>query len=176
MVIAGNNRKKTDYILKSVQAGLNVLADKPMAITPADFEKLQQAFAIAATNHVLLYGHHDRSDTKSTTLLQRALSQQPALFGELGKGSPDNPAIVMKSVHYFSSKWSPAFRSSWTRNGFLIRARKVKRIVDTSTHLVDLIQWEGVPRARWVAAVGCHRAECAPLEVTPITREQSQTK
>ena len=55
VVIAGNNLHKTDYILKSVQAGLNVLADKPMAVTPADFKKLQQAFAVAATNHVLLY-------------------------------------------------------------------------------------------------------------------------
>ena len=41
-VIAGNNLRKTDYILKCVQAGLNVLADKPMAITPEDFETLQR--------------------------------------------------------------------------------------------------------------------------------------
>ena len=30
VVLAGNNRIKTDYIKKSVAAGLNVLADKPM--------------------------------------------------------------------------------------------------------------------------------------------------
>ena len=40
VVISGNNTRKTDYILKAVQAGFHVLADKPMAITPADFEKL----------------------------------------------------------------------------------------------------------------------------------------
>ena len=38
VVIAGNNARKTDYILQSVQAGLNVLADKPMAITPDDLK------------------------------------------------------------------------------------------------------------------------------------------
>ncbi|MGO1816717.1 MAG: putative oxidoreductase C-terminal domain-containing protein, partial [Sphingobacterium sp.] len=30
-VFAGNNGDKTDYILKAVEAGFNVLADKPMA-------------------------------------------------------------------------------------------------------------------------------------------------
>ncbi|HRX13085.1 MAG TPA: oxidoreductase, partial [Draconibacterium sp.] len=30
MVTAGNNAKKTEYILKTIEAGINVLADKPM--------------------------------------------------------------------------------------------------------------------------------------------------
>src|SRR5215469_12009119 len=40
VVIAGNNARKTEYISRSVDAGLNVLADKPMAINPADFLQL----------------------------------------------------------------------------------------------------------------------------------------
>ena len=32
VVMAGNNQKKTEYILKAIEGGLNVLADKPMAI------------------------------------------------------------------------------------------------------------------------------------------------
>src|SRR3954462_10289053 len=32
MVIAGNNQMKTEYIKRSLDAGLNVLADKPMVI------------------------------------------------------------------------------------------------------------------------------------------------
>ena len=32
MVTAGNNLKKTEYIKKTLEAGINVLADKPMAI------------------------------------------------------------------------------------------------------------------------------------------------
>ena len=36
---AHNLNEDLDYILRSVQAGLNVLADKPMAVTPADFEE-----------------------------------------------------------------------------------------------------------------------------------------
>ncbi|MBL7734578.1 MAG: Gfo/Idh/MocA family oxidoreductase, partial [Chitinophagaceae bacterium] len=55
VVIAGNNKEKTDYIKKSVDAGLNVLADKPMAIDAAGFNKLKEAFASAEKNKVLLY-------------------------------------------------------------------------------------------------------------------------
>jgi hypothetical protein len=34
VVLSGNNKKKAEYISKSINAGLNVLADKPMIITP----------------------------------------------------------------------------------------------------------------------------------------------
>lgn len=55
VVIAGSNQGKTNYIKKAVDAGLNVLADKPMAITKAGFDKLQEAFADAKKNEVFLY-------------------------------------------------------------------------------------------------------------------------
>src|SRR5882762_5286584 len=32
VVLSGNNQRKTEYILKSLEAGLNVYADKPMVI------------------------------------------------------------------------------------------------------------------------------------------------
>ena len=167
VVIAGNNLQKTDYILKSVQAGLNVLADKPMAITPADFTKLEQAFALAATNHVLLYDIMTER-FEITTELQRELSQQPAVFGESEKGSSDNPAITMKSVHYFSKTVAgvPLKRPQW----FFDARQEGEGIVDTSTHLVDLIQWEAFPEQALqpsnVTVLNARRW------VTPITREQ----
>ena len=55
VVISGNNKLKTEYIKKSVEAGLNVLADKPMAISRAGFDELKQAFAEAKEKNVLLY-------------------------------------------------------------------------------------------------------------------------
>src|SRR5690606_14652396 len=54
VVLAGNNAKKADYIMESVNAGLNVLADKPMVITPDEFSKLEEAFEVAEKNGVLL--------------------------------------------------------------------------------------------------------------------------
>src|SRR5688572_20127470 len=44
VVMAGNNQKKTEYIKKSIDAGFNVLGDKPMAIDKAHFDMLKQAF------------------------------------------------------------------------------------------------------------------------------------
>ncbi|MCX6927550.1 MAG: oxidoreductase, partial [Verrucomicrobia bacterium] len=55
VVLAGNHARATKYIDRSISAGFNVLADKPMAITPADFNLLRQAFERAAENKVLLY-------------------------------------------------------------------------------------------------------------------------
>src|SRR5436190_14919863 len=55
VVLAGNNQKKTEYILKSLEAGFNVLADKPMVIDTKAFEQLKQAFDIAGKNNLLLY-------------------------------------------------------------------------------------------------------------------------
>ena len=55
VVLSGNNRKKTDYILRSVSAGFNVLADKPMVISPEEFPKLEEAFRIAGEKGLLLY-------------------------------------------------------------------------------------------------------------------------
>jgi predicted dehydrogenase len=167
VVIAGNNTRKTEYILRSVQAGLNVLADKPMAITPQDFGKLQQAFAVAASHHVLLYDIMTER-YEITTELQRELSRQPALFGELVKGSSNEPAITMKSVHFFSKTVAgvPLKRPEW----FFDVRQEGEGIVDVSTHLVDLVQWEVFPeQALNPADVNVLSAR---RWATPLTRAQ----
>jgi predicted dehydrogenase len=142
VVLSGNNAKKADYILQSVKAGLNVLADKPMAITPTDFEKLKQAFNVAADNKVLLYDIMTER-FEITTILQRELSQQKELFGELVKGSPREPAITKESVHHFSKMVAgvPLKRPQW----FFDVRQEGEGIVDVTTHLVDLVQWASFP-------------------------------
>jgi predicted dehydrogenase len=142
VVVAGNNARKTDYILKSVQAGLNVLADKPMAITPADYKKLEQAFAAAKTKDVLLYDIMTER-FEITSILQRELSQRRDLFGELTAGTPDAPAIVKESVHHFSKvvAGAPLIRPQW----FFDVRQEGEGIVDVTTHLVDLVQWQAFP-------------------------------
>jgi len=47
VVLSGNNQKKSEYILQSLQNGFNVLADKPMVIESNNFSVLQQAFETA---------------------------------------------------------------------------------------------------------------------------------
>jgi predicted dehydrogenase len=142
VVIAGNNARKTDYILRSVQAGLNVLADKPMAITPAEYKKLEQAFQVAAAKDVLLYDIMTER-FEITSILQRELSQNAELFGTLAKGSPEAPAIVKESVHHFSKvvAGAPLIRPQW----FFDVRQEGEGIVDVTTHLVDLVQWQAFP-------------------------------
>jgi predicted dehydrogenase len=142
VVLAGNNAKKTDYILKSVQAGLNVLADKPMVITPENLPKLEEAFRVAAAKKVLLYDIMTER-FEITTILQRELSQNRELFGELVNGSPAEPAITKESVHHFSKvvAGAPLKRPQW----FFDVRQEGEGIVDVTTHLVDLVQWEAFP-------------------------------
>ena len=101
VVLSGNNRKKAEYIIKSINAGLNVLADKPMIISPDDFPSLESAFTAAGEKGVLLYDiMTERYEV--TTILQKLLSQNAKVFGNLIKGSKEEPAVTKVSVHHFS--------------------------------------------------------------------------
>ena len=142
MVISGNNARKTEYITKSIEAGFNVLADKPMVIRPEDYPKLVADFAKAKEKGVLLYDIMTER-FEITTMLQRALSQQPELFGTLETGSPDDPSITKISVHNFSKVVAGAQlkRPQW----FFDPEQQGAGIVDVMTHLVDLVQWEAFP-------------------------------
>ncbi|HRP58494.1 putative oxidoreductase C-terminal domain-containing protein [Agriterribacter sp.] len=142
VVLSGNNRLKTDYIQRSVAAGLNVLADKPMAINSTNFTKLVQAFGDAAKKKVLLYDiMTERSEI--TNILQQELIQQPELFGELKKGTAKDPAVMIESVHYFFKNVSgkPLVRPEW----FFDAEQQGDAIADVGTHLVDLVQWQCFP-------------------------------
>jgi hypothetical protein len=109
VVLAGNNQKKTDFIKKSVDAGLNVLADKPMAIDAAGFDKLKEAFTSAEKNKVLLYDiMTERYEITNT--LQRELALLPDIFGELQKGTPGNPVGIEGKRAPLSSNTFPANR------------------------------------------------------------------
>ncbi|SHI76603.1 Predicted dehydrogenase [Tangfeifania diversioriginum] len=142
MVTAGNNAKKTDYIFKTVEAGINVLADKPMVITPEKFPLLEDAFETAAENNVLLYDIMTER-YEITTILQRELSQLPEVFGELVNGTLEEPAITKESVHHFFKyvSGSALKRPAW----FFDTEQQGEGVVDVGTHLVDLIQWEVFP-------------------------------
>ena len=142
VVISGNNARKTTYIRSSIEAGLNVLADKPMAIKPAGFTSLQAIFPLAKEKGVLLYDIMTER-YEITTMMQKALSQVPEVFGALEKGTVENPAITKESVHHFFKYVSgkPLIRPAW----FFDVEQQGEGIVDVSTHLVDLVFWECFP-------------------------------
>lgn len=142
MVTAGNNGKKTDYIKASLQGGLHVLADKPMAINVDGFETLKTCFDIARQNNVLLYDIMTERH-EITTMLQKEFSLIPDVYGVQLPGTPEDPAVVKESVHHFFKVVSgnPLKRPAW----FFDVNQQGEGIVDVTTHLVDLVQWECFP-------------------------------
>ena len=59
------------------------------------------------------------------------------------KGSPEEPAIVKESVHHLFKLVDnkPLTRPVW----YLDVNQQGEGIVDVTTHLVDLVQWEAFP-------------------------------
>ncbi len=161
VVLSGNNAKKADYILRAVENGLNVLADKPMIIAPDGLAKLQKAFAVAAEKKVLLYDIMTER-FEITSVLQRELSRDADLFGTLIKGHAGDPAITKESVHHFSKlvAGAPLKRPAW----FFDTRQQGEGIVDVTTHLVDLIQWAAYPEQT-----------LAPADATVVTAKRWTT-
>ncbi len=140
VLISGNNSKKSDYIMRSVEAGFHVIADKPMAIK--DFQSLEKSFAIAKRNKVVLFDPMDlRYDISN--ILQKELAQIPELFGVLQKGTLENPALVQANLHHYLK--GPAGQTGVRPAWFFDVDQQGHGIVDVSTHLVDMNQWLGFP-------------------------------
>ena len=142
MVTSGNNAKKTEYILKGLEADINMLADKPLVITPEQYPMLEKAFQLAQEKNLLLLDimllRYDAANN-----IQRELSKIPGIFGELQQGSLEKPAITSESVHHFFKyiAGNPIKRPAW----FFDASQQGDGVVDITTHLVDLVQWEAFP-------------------------------
>ena len=142
VVLAGNNREKINYIEQSINAGLNVLSDKPMAINLSGFETLQSSFKTASDKNILLYDIMTER-YEITSILQKEFAQSAGVFGRLEKGSLENPAVVKESVHHFHKQVSgnTLVRPYW----FFDTNEQGEGIIDVTTHLVDLVQWGSFP-------------------------------
>ncbi|MFC1551225.1 putative oxidoreductase C-terminal domain-containing protein [Candidatus Latescibacterota bacterium] len=142
MITAGNNRKKTEYIKASVDAGIHVLSDKPMCIDRAGFALLKEAFGSAERNNVLLYDIMTERH-EITSILQKELVHAAGMFGEILPGTPDDPSVIKESVHHIFKyvAGSPIQRPEW----YFDVTRQGEGLVDISTHLVDLVMWGCFP-------------------------------
>lgn len=167
VVISGNNAKKSRYILECVKAGLNVLSDKPMAIDPDGFALIVEAYRIAGEKKLLLLDIMTERN-EITTILQREFSREAAVFGEIAKGAPDLPAITKESVHHYSKLVNgvPLQRTPW----FFDPKQQGEAIMDVTTHLVDLVQWECFPDR--IIAPDDIKVTAARSWSTPVTLDQ----
>ncbi len=142
VILSGNNRRKTEYITAAIDAGLNVFSDKPMCIDAAGFADLEQAFDTAERKKLLLYDIMTERYNR-LCIFQKLLVLDEEVFGELEKGSPDDPAVIKESVHHFFKYISgqPIRRPTW----YFDASQQGEGLVDVTTHLIDLVLWTCFP-------------------------------
>jgi predicted dehydrogenase len=142
VVLAGRNAGKIDAILAALDAGLNVLADKPWVLVPDDLPKLQRALDMAEATGLIAYDIMTER-YEITSILQRAFVQDEATFGAIVPGSPDEPGVFMESVHYLKKLVAglPLRRPAW----FFDVHQQGEALSDVGTHLVDLVPWMLIP-------------------------------
>jgi predicted dehydrogenase len=142
VILSGRNRVKIDRIRASVEAGLNVLADKPWILRSEDLPKMEQALSEAEAQGLVAYDIMTER-FEITTIIQRALVNDRAVFGESAKGSEADPAVYMESVHYLMKTvaGAPNLRPVW----FFDTSEQGEGLNDVGTHLVDLVQWTLFP-------------------------------
>lgn len=142
VVLSGRNRPKIDRIAQSVDAGLHVLGDKPWILASADLPKLDAVLADADRRGVVAYDIMTER-FEITTMLQRALVNDPAVFGGIVKGTAAEPGVYMESVHHLMKVVAgvPNIRPAW----FFDAAEQGEGLNDIGTHLVDLVQWTLFP-------------------------------
>jgi predicted dehydrogenase len=142
VMLSGRNRVKIDRIAASVSAGLNVLGDKPWILKSDDLPKLEATLAEADKRGVVAYDIMTER-FEITSILQRALVNDPAAFGEIVPGTDADPGVYMESVHYLMKVVSgaPNIRPPW----FFDTSEQGEGLNDIGTHLVDLVQWTLFP-------------------------------
>ncbi|MCQ2391560.1 MAG: Gfo/Idh/MocA family oxidoreductase [Kiritimatiellae bacterium] len=171
VVLAGKNNLKADYYLAAVKAGFNVLSDKPMAITPAAFAKFEEAAKIAEEKG-LYFADIMTERNEITTILQRHLVAAKDLYGDQETGTVDAPAVTKVSVHHFCKlvNGKPLQRPGW----YYDTDQQGEAIVDVTTHLTDLVQWETFPgQTLQKSDVKMCKARTWPTPITAADYEKS---
>src|SRR5262245_8213105 len=142
VILSGRNRGKIAQIGASVAAGLHVLADKPWILKSEDLPALQAALADADARGVVAYDIMTER-FEATNSLQRALVNDKATFGDIVRGTAEEPAVYMESVHYLKKivAGAPNIRPTW----FFDTAEQGEGLNDIGTHLVDMVQWTLFP-------------------------------
>jgi predicted dehydrogenase len=135
VVFTGRNRGKIDRILAALNAGLNVLADKPWIIAAADLPKLEEALAVAQRKNLAAYDiMTERYEV--TSQLQREFVNDRELFGSL-------ESVRARSIHHVMKvvAGTPLRRPPW----FFDIGEYGEGLADVGTHVVDLVQWTAFP-------------------------------
>ena len=135
-IFSGRNRGKVQRISAAVEAGIDVLADKPLIIRREDLPVLEAALNAADERGLVLY---DMSAARQQTIagLTRLLRNDPEVFGEPVAGTRTDPGVTAASVHHIMKQVAgvPNLRPPW----FFDITQQGESLADVGTHLVDRV-------------------------------------
>ncbi len=142
VVIAGHSGNKMDRIRASLDAGLNVLADKPWIIHASQIPALEAALALADRSGLVAYDIMTER-YEPTNMIQKGLVNDPAVFGTMVAGTEQDPGVVIESVHHLLKlvAGQPNLRPAF----FFDASDQGTALADVGTHLLDLVQWTLFP-------------------------------
>jgi predicted dehydrogenase len=137
VVLAGRSGNKMDHIRASLDAGLNVLADKPWIIHASQIPALEAALDLADRSGLVAYDIMTER-YEPTNIIQKNLVNDPAVFGTMAAGSEAEPGVEIESVHHLLKlvAGQPNLRPAF----FFDAAEQGTALADVGTHLIDLVQ------------------------------------
>lgn len=143
VILSGRNRPKIDRIEASIDAGLNVLADKPWIISSRDLPRLERVLDQATKKKLIAYDIMTER-FEITSILQKELVNDEEVFGKLVPGSDEEPAVTARSIHHLMKVVAgvPLRRPVW----FFDVNEYGEGLADVGTHVVDLVQWTAFPK------------------------------
>ena len=168
VVLSGRNRPKIDLMRLAVSNCLPVIADKPWIIEHADFPKLEALFRESELREVFMWDMLTER-FEITNWLVREFARDADLFGSWQTGTPDEPALWVRSVHFLKKLVNdrPLVRPWW----WFDPATSGEAMADVGTHLADLSMWITAPDQPidYATQIQMLAADRAPLV---LTREQ----
>ena len=135
-IFSGRNRGKVQRISAAIEAGLNVLADKPLIIRREDLPVLEAALNAADERGLILY---DMSSGRQEIIasLTRLLCNDTEVFGDPVAGTRADPGVTITSTHHIMKQVAgvPNSRPPW----FFDVTQQGEGLADVGTHLVDRV-------------------------------------
>jgi len=135
-IFSGRNRGKIQRISAAIEAGFDVLADKPLIIRREDLPVLEAALNAADERGLIVF---DMSGGRQEIIadLTRLLCHDPEVFGDPVAGTRADPGVTMASTHHIMKQVAGVAnpRPPW----FFDITQQGEGLADVGTHLVDRV-------------------------------------
>src|SRR5215831_9210079 len=96
-IFSGRNRGKAQRILSAIEAGINVLADKPLIVDRQELSLLEAALNAADERALIVYDMSSGGRQATIAALTRLLREDPAMFGDPIPGTRTDPGVTTAS-------------------------------------------------------------------------------